>query len=630
MKKYIIIFLLTGLSLVLPTSCLKEYLDKAPEQGLQDEQVFSKLDNFKLYFDAVYEGRKYFSNGWRDYNIKNAHPFYFNQWDQKYTWEGLTDAADMGRYMEGHTFKSGQVAAFVNKFTYDGLRRPVLESMFMDIRICNLALKNAHLLTENGVEEVEVNDLMGQAHFIRAYCHFTLFKLWGPMPYLTQIIGAEDPWDFPRLSKHETAIQIAEDFDSAAFFFNLAGRMRRDPGPGLPGHLNDPDQRRPNGVAALAFKGRALLYAASPLNNELGVTDWENAAKANWDAIQSALTNQYQILPLANWKLNYVGAYWTNEQLWAWSANAATPSAGAGTYSWNNGVFQGLISGVFGNSTSSWSGVCPTQNWVDKYETADGRALNTQADRDAAAAAGAYNEQNPYTSREPRLTLDIIYNQSAMPGWTSGKAQIFYEIKSGSAAYSELLDTKYLGRSFTGYYLRKTWGNNSQKNTVAAIYTDPLMRLTELYLNYAEAANEAYGPNTPAPGATQSALQVINSLRTRLGHVAVRAEYTGSKETFRLRIKNERNLELSFEGHYYNDIRRWMDAPEVYGSTIVGMDIEKLPAGYDVGAYPTGYRYKRQALEAIRQPSWKEPMYYLPFNTEDNFKMKKFVPNVVW
>jgi hypothetical protein len=621
MKKYFVLLLIAGLSMVLSTSCLKEYLDKAPEQGLGDEQVFSKYENFKLFFDAVYEGQTYFSGGWRDYNIKLASPYYFGQWDQKYTWEGLTDAGDQGRYMEGHTFKAGQVSAFVNKFTYDGKRRPILESMFKDIRICNIALKNIHFLEENNVEAVEINDLKGQAHFVRAYCHFALFKLWGPMPYLTSVIGPDDPWDIPRLSAYETCKQIAMDFDSAAVFFELAGRTRRDPGPGQPGHLADPDQKKPNGVAAKAFKARTLLYGASPLSNANGVADWQAAAVAAWEAIELALANQYAILPAADWKLNYVGATYTNEQLWAWNA---------GNISWNNGSWAGKLPGVFGKSTSSWSGLCPTQNWVDKYETADGRPLNTQADRDAATLAGAYNEQNPYVNRDPRLALDVVTNQSPALGWKSGKAQIYYEVKSGVTSYSELLDTKYLGRSFTGYYQRKLWGGNSQKNTITTNNTDPLMRLTELYLNYAEAANEAYGPNTAAPGATMTAVEAINMLRNRLGMVNVRAEFTGSTDAFRPRIQNERNVELSFEGHYYYDIRRWKTAPEAYAGPVIGFDIEKLQPGYDAVAYPTGFRYTRQPLEALRQTAWKEPMYYLPFNTEDNFKMSKFVPNVVW
>lgn len=54
------------MSLILTTSCLKEYLDKAPESGLTEDIVFTKYANFKLFFDAIYDGRKYYNNGWRD------------------------------------------------------------------------------------------------------------------------------------------------------------------------------------------------------------------------------------------------------------------------------------------------------------------------------------------------------------------------------------------------------------------------------------------------------------------------------------------------------------------------------------------------------------------------------------
>ena len=76
-----------------------------------------------------------------------------------------------------------------------------------------------------------------------------------------------------------------------------------------------------------------------------------------------------------------------------------------------------------------------------------------------------------------------------------------------------------------------------------------------------------------------------------------------------------------------------IDPVSVLDSQFLGcirMDIEKLPAGYNATLYPIGYRHTRLPLSADRQPKWIEPMYYLPFNTEDNFKMKNFVPNVVW
>ncbi|HET7178500.1 MAG TPA: RagB/SusD family nutrient uptake outer membrane protein, partial [Chryseosolibacter sp.] len=447
MKKSITL-ILTVVMLFTVTSCLEDYLNKAPESGLSEDEIFTKYDNFKQFFYSVYEGRKYYSGGWRDYNIKTAFPLYFVEWDQKYSWEGVTDAADQGRYMEGHTFKSGQVSAFINKFTYDGKRRPILESMFMCIRTANMALEKIDLLQDASPEDKD--DLIAQAHFVRAFCHFELMRLWGPMPYLTKPLGPDDQWDIPRLSKYETLKHVAMDMDTAAMYFEKAGRMRRDLGPGQPGHLNHPDQARPNGVAAKAYKGRALLYAASPLNNDQGITAWEDAAKANWEAIQIALQYQYSLLSAADYKKNYVGTTYTNEELWAWHA---------GNLSWNNGAFQGLLCGIIGNSKSSWSGVCPTQNFVDKFETKWGDPLNTQADRDAAAALGHYNEQDPYANLDPRFYIDILYNQASVPGYKI--AQIWRE---GSDTYGELLDPTYLGRSHTGYMIRKTWGEASNKN----------------------------------------------------------------------------------------------------------------------------------------------------------------------
>ena len=84
--------------------------------------------------------------------------------------------------------------------------------------------------------------------------------------------------------------------------------------------------------------------------------------------------------------------------------------------------------------------------------------------------------------------------------------------------------------------------------------------MPEVYLNYAEAVNEVYGPNGVAPGGTLTAVGAINLLRNRVGMPNVDAKYTGSKEDFRERIRNERAIELCFEGFRYDDIRRWKTA----------------------------------------------------------------------
>jgi len=614
--KRIIVLLSISLTVFL-SSCLESYLDKSPESGLTTEDIFTKYDNFKKFFNAVYDGRQLDGTTWRDYNIRCGYPLYFNFWDQKYTWEGMTDCADMGRYMEGHTFKSGQVSAFVNKFTYDRARRPILGAMFVAIRTSNIALANIKMLQ---ADQADIDDLIAQAHFVRAFAHFELFRIWGPMPYITKALGPEDQWDVKRLSKYETCAAIAADMDTAVTYYAKANRMRRDnPVPGGAGHLTHADQARPNGVAAKAYKARALLYAASPLNNDKGQKAWEDAAKANWEAIETAKQFGYELLTLAKYKDNMIGVNYTNEQLWGWTA---------GTQAYNAGNLQGFMNGVFAGAKTGNSGECPTQNFVDKFETKWGEPLNTPAERDAATAANHYNEQDPYKDRDPRFYIDIIYNQASnILGWTNAKAQIYYEMKNGAAVYSQLLDQTYAGISRTGYYTRKNWGEQSVNNKVSPIYTMSLIRLGELYLNYAEAVNEAYGPNGTAPGASLTAVQAVNIIRTRVGQPDVLAKYTGNKDDFRLRIQNERNIELSFEGHYYFDIRRWKTAPAAYAGPLMGMDIEKVPVS---ATYPLGFKHTRVPLSSDRQSNWKDAMYYLPFNTEDTYKMKNFVSNEVW
>ncbi|MDP4291780.1 MAG: RagB/SusD family nutrient uptake outer membrane protein, partial [Bacteroidota bacterium] len=188
---------------------MKSYLDKAPASGLTEKDVFSKYQNFKKYFEFVYGGTKSYSGNQKDYSIKNGFSLYFDMWDQKYTWDALTDMSDMGRVMEGQTIKGGSVSASLDKFCYDGNRRPILESMFTNIRICNMALQNIHMLSD--AQQVDIDDYKGQAYFVRAFCHFTLFKIWGRMPYLDKVLGPNDQWDIPRLSNHQTLMRIAAD-----------------------------------------------------------------------------------------------------------------------------------------------------------------------------------------------------------------------------------------------------------------------------------------------------------------------------------------------------------------------------------------------------------------------------------
>lgn len=616
MKKYIVLFICMGFCTVFFYSCEK-YLDKAPEAGLTEQDVFTKYANFKSYLDGIYEmAPNYRTVNNRTWSIKNGFHIYFNCWDQKYTLESFTDATDVARSREGHTMKNGQMGALVRRFCYQtdpGI--PILGAMFLVIRKSNKVLENINRLTD--ISQEEKDDFIAQAHFARAFAHFTLFRFWGPMPYLTKSLGPSDQWDIPRLSKHETLIRIAADFDTAVTFFAKANRMRRDnPIVGGAGHLNHPDMFKPNGVAAKAFKARTLLYAASPLNNEHGIQDWKDAAEANWEAIRVAEQFGYFLLSAADYKLNYINTLYSDEEIWA---NVALDQG------YNVYQYKWLITGLFGSNKTENAGDCPTQNFIDKFETKWGDPLNTDADRQAAITVGHYLDQDPYKNRDPRFYIDIIYNQAPVTGY--GTATLYYETVNGATKYGEFLDQVYAGTTKTGYYNIKQWGGESVKNNISVITTDPIIRLAELYLNYAEAANEAYGPNTPAPSATLTAIQAINKVRTRIGMPDVLPQFTGSTDAFRPRIKNERNIELSFEGFYYDDIRRWMDAPNTMTGPLMRMDIEKVPIS---ATYPIGYKHTRLPMPSDRQCSWKDAMYYFPFLPEDMFKMRNFVPNEPW
>lgn len=610
--KYIYIILVMFLC-----SCI-DYLDKAPEAGLSDEMVFSKLENTKKFFRGVYEYRQSGQSNFQYTSIRTSFPLNISYMGMKFGFESFTDLADPGRILDAHKYKRGEMMATINYFTYSTAQRPIFDAMFRVIRICNRTLENIDRIVDASPEEIE--DLRGQAFFIRGWAHFSLIRLWGPMPYITASIGGNDSWDIPRLSIYESYQGVANDMDLAFEAFEKAGKIRRDPQPGEAGHLDDPDQDLPNGVAAKAMKARALLYSASPLSNSKGEEQWKEAAAAAWNALKTALDNGYSLMPFENYTDNFYGvSKYCNEHLWAWNA---------GTFDYKHSDLQGILAGVLADRVAYQSGEFPTQNLVDKFETKWGEPLDTEESRKIAESLGHYNEQMPYENRDPRLAKVVIYNQADIvwPKVTGdnrpNKANLFYKMVNGMPQYSDLLSTSYQGRSFTGYMSRKYYGDISKQNNIKIQMTDPLLRLGELYLIYAEAANEAYGPNGRAKEASLTALEALNIVRERANMPNVLSQYSSSKEALRERIKNERTIELCMEGnHRYFDMRRWKDAPNIMSTPIYGIDVEKVEVSEE---YPTGFKYKRVELTSDRQPRWYEFMYYLPFHLKDYNNLNVF------
>ncbi len=600
------------LSLLCLTSCLEDYLDKAPDSGLSEKEVFSSYENFKNFFYSVYSGTA-------DRNVRAHSPMYWGmKIEQKMTMESLTDMCDMCRMQNAQPHKRGiNGVGFGNRVgTFS--QAPRLSASWKAIRVANLTIQNIDMV--EGITDSERNDFLGQAYFIRAFCHFELFRMYGSLPYIDKALGADDEWDLPRPTAYEMLKRIADDFDTAANYLDLAGKMRRDPASGA-GNLADPDQDKPNGVAAKAFRGRALLYAASPLNNPSGdLTLWEDAAIACWEAVDVARKNGYILLDKSEYTKNFYGVDYSNEQIWARKM---------GTFRYSAGDVEIYLARPFSGANNA-SGQAPTENFVGRFETIDGYPLYTDEEKEIAIAAGSYNPQNPYVNRDPRFDNTIIYNQKPLDGY--GNASLYVN-EDGSYPDNSLMkyDSRYPDRrTSTGYYECKLVGSLAQLSSVTQQkLTDTYIRMAEVYLNYAEAANEAYGPAGAAPEADLTALGAVNLVRERMEMPPVRDEFTTNTQTLRPRIKNERIVELCFESfHYYCDIRRWMDAPTIMSGKLYGIRATKLEA--PTAEYPTGFKYERVELSSDRQVAWKNAMYYVPIPESELLKMKNYVPNEAW
>ena len=626
MKK-LILLVLAACSAIAP-ACT--FLDIDPETGLDENQVFSTWDNFKAYFNNVYEGRTGQSGSGDNINIKLGYPLYLDFSDRRFTWNALTDMCDGGRRLRAQQIKAGALGANVSEWTTTTSRRPISYSMFRIIRVANRCIENIDMV--QNAKQIDKDDLIGQAYFVRAFAHFTLCRIFGGMPYLDKVLEADDEWDMTRLSAWETYTRCAEDLDRAYDYLLAAGKVRRDAGPGSEGHLTSSDMAYPNGVAAKALKARCLLYAASELNNLHGQSDWEDAAEACGEAIRIAEEYGYDLVPGSEWSSNFWGAAYTNEHIWAWNY-------GSGSY-YQTDVWSAVFAYPQANFSKS-SGECPTQNCVDLFETVWGDPLETEAERQEAIAQGHYDEQDPYSNRDPRLDLTVVHDGSVVSMCPTG-INIHYDPSTGTYPMTVInsqsrqfgiawgsMDSKSTGYSNTGYYINKWWNGGYGSGTASRTeHTDPLIRMAELYLNYAEAVNEVSGPQGTAGGLSLTALEAVNKVRNRIGMPDVLDKFTGSAPLLRERIRNERCVELAFEGHhYYHDIRRWKIAPQTMSQTLTGMYIEKVPVSDE---YPCGRRYVRQPIPNNRQSNWKNAMYYLPFPAAEANKMKNFVNNELW
>lgn len=411
----------------------------------------------------------------------------------------------------------------------------------------------------------------GEAYLLRAFYAWELIKHYGPLPI--KRTSSIDGYDYSKVVKpsfYQCVKEIIADCDSALNEQELLWRIENT--------LEEGSMTR--GIA-YAIKSQAILFASSPLWCD-GENHWEEAAEITKESLDNLLAeDRYKIYNPVPAKLINKKAYGAYQDYFLQGVSVGVkPINTEGIFVPKNNMKNlwpqyGLP--IFKEAGVVNSGISPSQELVDAYETIDGMPIldlkQPYLDADHLVPnynpkalkenGGKYDPQNPYENRDPRLKSTIYYNGTYHNQEdNSQEVETFVGGNCGISNSSEQYTR-------TGYYLRKFIHWKTTKNQNLDGYWS-YYRLAEMYLNYAEAMLEY-------KGACDEVYDAINIVRNRANMPPL---LKGSMDTdeLRLRLRNERRVEFAFEEHRYFDLRRWM-INDKYEGVVTGMNIEKKEDG---------------------------------------------------
>ncbi len=356
-----------------------------------------------------------------------------------------------------------------------------------------------------------------------------------------------------------------------------------------------------NGRIVEGIRAQVALFAASPAYDPSG---------ANWA----------QAADLAAVALDRIGGVaGIDKDGWKWSTNnsqidglksGVNPTEILWRENYSGDGEHGLEDNNFPPSLYGKGRVNPTQNLVDAFPMANGFPITE--------GASGYNANDPYLGRDPRLAASIVYNGDKM-----GSAEI---ITGTYGTNRDALNRENGSSTRTGYYMRK-WlrsdVNLNPSSTTGHRHYTPRIRYTELFLDYAEAANEAWGPTGKGTHG-YSAKDVIKAIRHRAGVGGDDDPYLElcavNKDKMRELIRNERRLELCFENHRFYDLRRWKVDLSKLNETAKGMQIDKQDDG----------TLTFSVLPNVEVRNYKDYMYYGPIPFSELQKWDLLEQNAGW
>ena len=530
LKKYTKSLIFSIFVIGLMISC-EDYLDKAPESTITENDVFGNFVSFQGFIEEIHYCAV-------DYHAGAGTVPQWTLADESLT--SSPYAFDQGNYWNNAGMFSGQSAS-----TDPQLTQGIWNVGWYGIRKANLALAKLDLLVEATQEEKNI--IKGEALFWRGWLHFEIARYWGGMPYIDKALSSSDDLRLPRLSFRETALKCAEDFRAAADLLPVdwdqtqAGQLT----------LGGNRQRVAKGWA-LGYLGKVLLYAASPMMNEASggpaAFDAElckQAATAFSELINlSASTGMYELFDFEHWTDNF----------WVWSPGnlilpggkeyiMPTPIFNNGRVRWQSVGRHAPVQLGQGNNNVE----VPAHNYVKNYGMANGLPISDPA--------SGYQATDPWTGREPRFYVDIIIDGDQLANSTAAGVDRFAQLYNGGRHRGGQQG------SATGYFLRRfnPLGCNSWDDRWSNFQSSfAFLRLADVYLMYAEAVLHGYGAASNSVTGGITAEEAVNRVRNRALLPDLTAPYTATKEAFMGVIIRERAVELGWEStHRWCDLRRW-------------------------------------------------------------------------
>lgn len=511
------------------TACEDHFLDRSPDDKLDEEQVFTRYSQVNRLVTDLYSHAK----------AANRPLVFFNHFSSS----AITDEC------EGNTAEKDLANNF-NRGGWSSMGMPENSScgqywwnLYAFIRQCNVILEGIakYNTPDNVLQPGDLYKRTGEVFFIRAYLHYLAARMYGEIPYVDHTISASDNMVFYKNSFHTVVEKILADCDSA---------ISR-----VPDVWGGVDFGRIDKGAVLGLKAMTQWMAATPLwnggdfPNDTRIFRNEYAYKPErWETAKVAAKKliNYQVNGKPRFDLyrghdatdfnDDAGLNLNNSKVYArlwdmyYSMEAYKSEVVFVVTKDKNQAWQ---SDVYPPSRGGSSRQMPVQEQVDEYEyvAPNGYGYPVYAFR---AASDGYDDSNPYESvqRDPRFYRDIVYHGSAFRD--NSNHQKIVNLASGVDKIGAFNSTT------TGYFLRKLIKESWNRSGTFDIHGPPIWRLPHFIYIYCEAVNETTGP-------VREIYDMINAVRARSFMAPMPPETMTSKELMNEYIQRERRVELFYE-----------------------------------------------------------------------------------